>query len=147
MARHEIVSRKPTPEGGRLSYAGLWMLAVAIVLAAMLPVVSGGGTSHPEPRPGVDARRVAPACRYAGHLRTMEVYRHAARMPAVLDGLYCYCRCRRHSGHYSLLDCFANDHAARCDICMSEASLAARMAAAGKTLKQIRHAIDGVYGG
>lgn len=102
--------------------------------------------THPEPRAGVTAASVAPASRYAGHPRTAEAYREAAQVPEILDGLYCYCRCREHSGHYSLLDCFSNDHAARCDICMSEAALAYTMARQGKSLNQIRHAIDQLYG-
>jgi succinate dehydrogenase/fumarate reductase flavoprotein subunit len=36
----------------------------------------------------------------------------AARIPDVLDHLYCYCECDKHVGHKSLLSCFTDGHAA-----------------------------------
>jgi hypothetical protein len=146
MAHRGDTRRERGPEGGGLSYAGLWALAAVVVLAAVFVATRGDAATHPEPRPGVDGSRVVPASRFAGHPRTQEVYREAAQVPETLDGLYCYCRCRQHSGHYSLLDCFANDHAARCDVCMSEAALAYRLTEAGKTLNQVRHAVDRLFG-
>ena len=65
---------------------------------------------------------------------------------AVLDGVYCHCNCSRTVGHRSLLSCFESDHGAYCDICMGEAQLAARLAAQGKTLQQVRRAIDRQFG-
>jgi hypothetical protein len=120
-------------------------VALVAVIAAILAGRDAGAT-HPEPRADAHARHVMPASRYAGYPRVAEVYAWAAEIPATLDGLYCYCRCSEHSGHYSLLDCFASDHGAQCDICLSEAVLARQMTHDGKTLDQIRDAIDGLYG-
>ncbi len=89
---------------------------------------------------------VVGAARYASYPRIARVYGQAAEVPQVLDGLYCYCRCAEHSGHYSLLDCFHDDHAARCDICLSEAAMAHQLHQDGKSLDQIRSAIDNMYG-
>ena len=75
-----------------------------------------------------------------------EAYAVARQIPQVLDGLYCHCDCSKHMGHRSLLTCFTGDHAAQCDICMGEAMMAGRLAAAGKSLDQIRQAIDAQFG-
>jgi len=83
-----------------------------------------------------------PAVRYASVPRIEKVYREAAIVPAELDGIYCYCRCIENMGHRSLLSCFESDHAAGCDICLSEADMAYRMTKQGRSLDQIRQAID-----
>ncbi|MBT8461564.1 MAG: PCYCGC domain-containing protein, partial [Gemmatimonadetes bacterium] len=55
------------------------------------------------------------------------------------------CECAEHSGHYSLLDCFASDHGARCDICLSEATIAYQMTMAGESLDAVRKEIDSQF--
>jgi hypothetical protein len=69
----------------------------------------------------------------------------AADIPQVLDGLYCHCDCSNHSGHRSLLTCFQDDHGAACDVCLTEAALAFRMTGEGRSLKEIRKAVDDLY--
>jgi hypothetical protein len=100
---------------------------------------------HPDPRPGLTAADVESAERYDGYPRVREVYEMAAQIPGVLDGIYCYCDCSKHSGHRSLLTCFQDDHGAACDVCLVEAALAYRMTGEGKSLKEIRKAVDGLY--
>jgi len=68
------------------------------------------------------------------------VYRTAARIPVVLAQQPCYCHCDR-MGHSSLLDCFATDHGAACDICIKEVLVADRMTRAGANPTRIREAI------
>ena len=118
---------------------------VAVVLIA-LSFAAGSqveGTSHPTPRADLDhAKHLAPASRYQAYPRVAETYRMVAAAPTVVDGLYCYCNCAEHSGHYSLLDCFASDHAARCDVCLSEGTIAYRMSLDGADLDAIRDEID-----
>lgn len=126
--------------------AALWVIGVVAVFAALFVATSSAGAAHPDPRPNVGPQHVVAASTYAAYPRISRVYRHAARVTQVLDGLYCYCRCAEHSGHYSLLDCFNSDHAAHCDVCMSEAELAYQLHQDGKTLDQIRHAVDQMYG-
>jgi hypothetical protein len=60
----------------------------------------------------------------------------------VFDGLYCYCECKENFGHKSLLTCFESEHGASCDICLTEAAMAAEMHANGASLDAIRQAID-----
>jgi hypothetical protein len=69
------------------------------------------------------------------------VYALAAKVKPVLYQQPCYCYCDRHSGHKSLLDCFASTHGTECDICQKEAVLSYQLTQKGKTPAQIRAAI------
>ncbi len=128
----------------------VWILGTSVGAAVLvLAVWSQVGRSdvlHPAPRQTEIASHVMPDARYADYPRVRQAYQMAAAVPAILDGLYCYCHCSEHSGHYSLLDCFASDHAARCDVCMSEAVIAHEMTRAGASLKAIRAEVDRTYG-
>jgi len=123
----------------------LWAGALVAAVTVALITTRDAGAAHPEPREIDHAGHVEDHARYAAHPRVAEVYRQAAAVPGVLDGIYCYCACSQHSGHYSLLDCFASDHGARCDICLSEAALAHRMTRDGASLDEIRAAVDKLY--
>lgn len=118
---------------------------VVLVALLLLPTLTSGTTDHPAPREHVGHEHVAPAERYAAYPRVAQVYEMVARTPHVVDGIYCYCHCSEHSGHYSLLDCFHDDHAAGCDICLSEAAMAHEMHNDGASLDEIRAAIDRLY--
>ena len=69
------------------------------------------------------------------------VYALAAKIKPVLYQQPCYCYCDRHSGHKSLLDCYASTHGSECDVCQKEAVLAYQMTQKGKTPEQIRTSI------
>jgi hypothetical protein len=124
----------------RYAVMGLAALVLLLGLATMR-----GANAHPAPRAGLSAADVVPASRYAAYPRIAEVYEMVAQIPEVIDGIYCHCDCSKHSGHRSLLTCFQDDHGAACDVCLTEAALAYRMTKEGKSLKQIRKAVDGLY--
>ncbi len=89
---------------------------------------------------------LAPAS-YAGYDRIVRSYEaRRSRCLGVLDGLYCYCDCRQHFNHRSLLTCFQSEHGASCDICLDEAWMAAEMHRQGKALAEIRRAVDAQFG-
>lgn len=67
-------------------------------------------------------------------------YRVAQRIPRVIAQQPCFCWCSR-GKHRSLLDCYVDQHAAGCEICMKEALLADQMARQGKSPAAIRAAI------
>jgi hypothetical protein len=46
---------------------------------------------------------------FTGKVR--KAYAIARTIPEVLDGLYCYCRCRENFGHKNLLSCYVDTHA------------------------------------
>jgi hypothetical protein len=80
---------------------------------------------------------------FVGKIET--AYRVAHNMPDVLDQLYCYCECDKHSGHRSLLSCYTDHHAANCDVCVNEALDASRMMKQGDKMTDIKSAIDRKY--
>lgn len=125
-------------------YALLLMLVGVVVWRLLAPTAAPA--AHPDPRADVTAVDVVAPARYATDPQIARVYAMAARIPNVLDGLYCYCECARHSDHRSLLTCFESDHGSKCDICLGEAALAFRMAQEGASLEQIRAAIDARFG-
>lgn len=72
----------------------------------------------------------------------VKAYQDAAKIPAVLYQLPCYCRCDRAMGHTSLRSCFEGLHGAECDICAREGIYAYQMTRKGWTPKQIRTGIE-----
>jgi len=71
-----------------------------------------------------------------------KVYLLAAKIPAVLHQLPCYCHCDRAMGHNSLHSCFESTHGAACSTCAKEAVYAYNMTRQGKTPQQIRDGIE-----
>ena len=120
---------------------GVLLLALAIIPAMNFSPAD----HHPEPRADAHERHVVAGAQYASYPRVAEIYNRVAEVPQVIDGIYCYCACSEHSGHYSLLDCYKDAHAARCDVCLSEADMAYEMHKDGKSLDAIRTAIDRLY--
>ncbi|MFH1765286.1 MAG: CYCXC family (seleno)protein, partial [Gemmatimonadota bacterium] len=137
---------RPVRVGAVLPWVAVGVLSLALVGIGM-GFGPGGKSHHPDPRPGITGGTVVSAARYADYPRVNAVYAQAAEVAAVLDGLYCYCDCSNHSGHRSLLTCFESDHGAACDVCMTEASVAHQMTQDGRSLDDIRAAIDEFYGG
>jgi hypothetical protein len=126
-----------------------WVIAGAagIALIALVALKQPADASiHPEPRPGITAAKVMPASLIPRTPGSAEAYAAARSAAGTLDGVYCHCDCSKHAGHRSLLTCFESDHGAYCDICMSEAMLAAGMAQQGRSLLEIRTAIDRQFG-
>lgn len=67
-------------------------------------------------------------------------------MPQIVDGIRCNCGCAGSKGLYSLLSCFEGEAMARhCQVCQGQARLAARLHQAGRTLDEIRVAIDAKF--
>lgn len=129
------------PLGGRLVLA---LAAAAVVGGLGITVFASRGqaTHHPEPREGVTAERVMNPSFYSRWPRIARIYRYVAMRPAVIDGVYCFCSCAEHAGHYSLLECFYSDHGANCHVCLWQAETAYEMDRNGMTLDQIRQRMD-----
>jgi len=129
--------------------APFWIIggfaAAGILGVAIYAQIASPG-HHPEPRAAASHPHVVESERYASYPRAEQTYVWAASIPGVLDGMYCFCQCKEHSGHYSLLDCFASDHGAQCDVCMNEAEIAYQMTQQGASLAEIRAEVDRVYG-
>lgn len=126
-----------------------WLIAGTAVLATVIVLAvgrRGSGAAHPDPRPDITAERVLPPAFLSDGPGVVEAYAAARNAPQLLDGVFCHCHCARTLGHRSLLTCFESDHGSRCDICMGEAMLATALAARGRSLAEIRRAIDERFG-
>ena len=137
-----------------------WLIAGAAAAALVGVVMMQRGTAtptpragsgavashHPMPRPGITSEKVMPASFVPRTPGSSDAYAAARTHAATLDGVYCHCDCSKHAGHRSLLTCFEGDHGAYCDICMGEAMVASGMADQGRSLEDIRAAIDRQFG-
>jgi hypothetical protein len=106
------------------------------------------GGPHPDPRPGVDASRMPPPGAVRNHPDAVAAFDEARQIPGVLDGIRCQCGCSDAPDIRSLLSCFEGEDAMalHCDVCEGQARLAYRLHRKGKSLDQVRAAIDARYG-
>jgi hypothetical protein len=103
---------------------------------------------HPTPRPGVTGERVLKASQlHDAEPEVVAVFDRIRQIPQIADGIYCYCGCADLPDHYSLLSCYEMDGMAQgCQICQGEGRMVDEMHRAGRTLAQIRDAIDRNFG-
>ena len=112
--------------------------------AAPLPMPAG---PHPTPRPGITADKVLTAEQLAEFPKAIPVFDMVREIPEVVDGIRCQCGCADHPGFYSLLSCYEGDAMAKgCPVCQGQGRLAYRLHKEGKTLDEIRTAIEAKYG-
>jgi len=90
--------------------------------------------------------------------RTVDLYADVHAHKHILEHLNCYCGCMEaNDPHDSLLRCFLvgegddgsivwTDHGANCGICLMELQDAINLAKQGKSVDDIRDAIDAKYG-
>jgi hypothetical protein len=104
------------------------------------------GLPHPEPRPGITSENVLAESELGERRRVREAYDAARTHPEVFDGIYCPCGCDKSMNHRSLLSCFESRQAIGCMACREEAELVGRLAGKGKTLDEIRLAVDKEFG-
>ena len=98
---------------------------------------------HPTPRPGIDASKVLTRAELTEHPAAEPVFDMVRKIPQIVDGIRCHCGCAELPEFYSLLSCYEADGMAQhCVICQGEARLAFTMHEQGKSLDQIRAAID-----
>ncbi len=122
-------------------------LAAAGILASIGARVASAAarlkdSAHPDPRPGVTAERILANDELKTE-KAKKLYDQAREIPEVLDGIHCYCECHDDPmNHRSLLSCFESDQAAGCYACGTEARLVYKLHGEGKTLAEIREAVD-----
>ena len=105
------------------------------------------GPGHPDPRPGIDASKVLTAEQIADHPEAITAFDRVREIPQIVDGIRCHCGCASREGFYSLLSCYESEGMARmCEVCQGEGRLAHRLHHSGKSLTEIREAIDARFG-
>lgn len=102
---------------------------------------------HPDPRPGITGAKVATKEQLRDASALIPLFDAVRNMPEIADGIRCHCGCADTPGFRSLLSCFEGEAMAReCHTCQGQARLAARLKKAGKSLDEIRAAIDAKFG-
>ena len=115
---------------------------LAVVARRAWPLAAGAEPGHPAPRRGIDASRVV-ASKDVHDEKAREAFDLVRQIPQVVDGIRCHCGCAEMDGFYSLLSCFEKDGMAQhCEVCQGLARLAHRMHKGGRSLAQIRSAVD-----
>lgn len=85
------------------------------------------------------------------------IYKLAGQATDILEYMPCYCGCGESAGHENNMNCFLDevredgsvvwdDHGTRCLVCLEIAVKSVQMKQEGKSLKEVRDAIDTEYG-
>jgi hypothetical protein len=123
--------------------AGLFAASVAAP-TTFDPLGSPEELKHPDPRPGITAEKVLADDRIPDKKRVKEAFAAAREYPELFDGICCACGCEKE--HRSLLSCFESAQPTGCWGCQEEAMLISKLAKEGKTLDEIRKAVDKKWG-
>jgi hypothetical protein len=125
-----------------ISDAWRLVLAALVVPSGALAAVMPDRPRHPEPRPDVDGSKVLAKDTVAPHVA--ELFDEIRRVPHFADGVACRCGCGEIPGMRSLLSCYEGVGMAQfCLICEGDGRLVVRLHGEGRTLAEIRSAIDG----
>ncbi|MCR4287892.1 MAG: PCYCGC domain-containing protein [Deltaproteobacteria bacterium] len=114
--------------------------ALLLLMALSSCKVAGDKAMTAESIRGGEARETMSPLYFTGAVR--DAYQIAKEIPAVLDGLHCYCECKKDHGHKSLLTCYVDEHAKHCDLCLNEAFMAGELHRQGMDALSIRKAVD-----
>ena len=102
-------------------------------------------SGHPEPRPDVDGGLVLEGSAVRADLA--DTFDGIRSIPHVADGIGCHCGCGAMPEMRSLLSCYEGFGMAQfCVICEGEGRLAVELHSEGRTLDEIRMAIDRRFG-
>jgi hypothetical protein len=101
---------------------------------------------HPDPRPGVTAANVLPSEQLPDRKRVRQAFDSARANPEIFDGVYCVCDCAEGMSHRSLLACFESKQPTGCWGCQEQAEYLSGWIKDGKTLAEIREAVDKKWG-
>ncbi len=142
--RHEL-SRRSFLAAGATALAAL--LRPGRTASAALLRARGPGP-HPTPRAGITGVNVLTKEQLAERPKLVGLFDSVRAIPEVIDGIRCNCGCSHSEGFYSLLSCYEGKDAMakECAICQGQGRLAVRLHKAGKSLDEIRGAVDAKFG-
>lgn len=124
----------------RRSTIPISILALGVFFALTACRGSKTEVKNPAELRGGETRRTLSPLEFTG--ATARAYEIAGEIPEVIDSLHCYCECKKHFGHKSLLTCYVDDHAMHCDICQDEVFLAYELHKQGMDILSIRKTVD-----
>lgn len=124
----------------------LGTVATAVGAIMLPPGIANAAPKHPSPRPGISGAKVLKQKDLAKVPNLVPLFDSIREIPEIVDGIHCNCGCTNPPEFYSLLSCFEGRGMARdCVICQGQGRLAVRLHKEGKTLDQIRAAIDAKF--
>jgi hypothetical protein len=128
-----------------------WLSGVCVAVAAGIrpawAVPRKSRAEHPEPRPGIDASNVLTHEQLQNTPDVIPIYDGIREIPHIADGIRCHCGCADLPTYRSLLTCYEEQGMAMwCEICQGQGRVTYRLHKAGRTLDQIREAIDARFG-
>ena len=125
----------------------IWLSTLAISPRVTRRVFIRRAGPHPEPRVGITAAKI-PASADLTHKSAGRTFDQVRQIPQIVDGIRCHCGCAENPDFYSLLSCYEGPDAMaqHCVICQGQGRLAFSLSREGKSLDEIRAAIDQEYG-
>ena len=131
----------------RRHFIGACSASFAALLAPASRAWARSALPHPSPRPGITAAKVLTRAELEDRPKLVALFDSVRKIPEVLDGIRCNCDCTSPPEMYSLLSCYEEAGMARdCIVCQGQGSLVVRLHTEGKTLDQIRAAVDAKFG-
>lgn len=133
------------PLSPRRRFLRILAASVTGLVARVRPAFARG--PHPTPRPGITGANVLSHEALTDFPSLIPLFDAIREIPQIADGIRCNCGCAEQPDFYSLLSCYEGDGMARaCPICQGQGRLSARLFKEGKSLEEIRVAIDARYG-
>jgi hypothetical protein len=132
----------------RDALARLAALGALVFLRPRRLYASAKPFTHPDPRPGITGEHVLTRDQIGKRKKIVyDAYDYAREHPEIFDGIYCSCDCSKgKAGHRSLLACYESAQPTGCMACQEEGEFVGKLAAEGKSLSEIRAAVDKEYG-
>ena len=99
---------------------------------------------HPEPRPGITAAKVPTPEQLQEASRLIPLFDRVREIPQIMDGIGCQCCWDEAPYMYSLLSGYEGSDAMAkvCESCQAQGRLVTELHKQGKSLNEIRAAID-----
>jgi hypothetical protein len=135
----------------RRNFLGAVVGAIAATITdplrlAGLEATSRGASEHPEPRPGIDGSKVLTAEQLKDDPDLIPLFDGIRKIPHIADGIRCSYGCAPLPEYRSLLTCYETGMATHCEVCQTEGRMVVRLHGNGRTLDQIRAALDARFG-
>jgi hypothetical protein len=135
----------------RIAHKTLFALVIGLIAMASLPACSSAQSTELHMMP-MDQM---PADVQSAPVTVQQAYQFAAANPDVMQNIPCYCGCGN-IGHTSNYDCYVagvdekavitfDSHALGCSICVDITQDTMRLLREGKSVPEIRAAIDATY--
>lgn len=133
----------------REALARVGAFALIAVIPRDLAALSALGRKpfpHPDARPGITGEHVLPVDQLPERKRVRAAFDYARTNAELFDGVYCVCECAESMKHRSLLACFESRQPVGCWGCQEQAEFIRDLVKDGKTLFEVREAVDKKWG-